>query len=396
MNGKPTPIGRITLVTLLILLAAGAAWWLRPAITVGVTSSAQVGSDKAKSASSQTQTRKDGGARPATVEVSEARSGKASDDVRTIGSLLSDESVVLAPEISGRVAEIPFTEGKPIKKGDVLVRLDSELALAEVADAKARLTLAAANNERARILSKTGTVTGRGRDEAVSNFETAQAALALAETKVRKLSLVAPFDGVAGLRGVSVGAFVNAGSPLVNLEKIDTLKVEFKIPEIYLQSVKVGQRLEIQVDAFPGRTFAGEIYAINPLVDVNGRALQIRARLDNKNQELRPGLFVRILIKGLVEREVVFVPEAALVPRGADTFVFLVKDGKAVEQRVRTGLRDNAEVEITDGIPVKTQVVTAGQQKLRNGSPVEVVPSGAPQNRTGKAEETPRTIRERS
>ncbi len=191
MDGKPTPIGRITLVTLLILLAGGAAWWLRPAITAGVTSSAQVGSDKAKTTSSQTQPRKDGGARPATVEVSEARSRKASDDVRAIGALLSDESVVLAPEISGRVAEIPLTEGRPIKKGDVLVRLDSELALAEVADAKARLTLAAANNERARILSKTGTVSGRGRDEAVSNFETAQAALALAETKVRKLSLVA-------------------------------------------------------------------------------------------------------------------------------------------------------------------------------------------------------------
>ena len=326
-------------------------------------------------------------ARPVAVEVSEARAAKATDDIRAIGSLLSDESVVLAPEVAGRVSEIMFSEGEPVKKGDKLVQLDDALVAAEVADAKARLSLASANTERARQLTKSGNVTLRGRDEAVSNFETAQAALDLAQTKLGKLTLVAPFDGVAGLRGVSVGAFVSAGAPLVNLEKIDTLKVDFKVPEIHLQAIKVGQKIDVQVDAFPDRAFSGEIYAINPLVDVNGRALQIRARLDNKDQMLRPGLFARIVIKGLQERETVFVPEAAIVPRGEETFVFVVSEGKAVETRVTLGLREKAQVEIVDGISAKMRVVTAGQLNLRNGAAVEVLPGADPQSQSGSADD---------
>lgn len=315
--------------------------------------------------------------RTVTVEVAQARTGTSTTDIRAVGSLQSDESVVIATEVAGRISEIAFKEGRAVKKDDILVRLDNALAKAELADAKARYTLADANNDRAQTLSKTGAVTGRTRDEAVSNLETAQAAVALAETRLSKLDLRAPFDGVAGLRGVSVGAFVNVGTPIANLEKIDTLKVDFKIPEVHLADVKTGQKVEITVDALADKTFTGEIYAINPLVDVNGRALELRARLDNKDLTLRPGLFARILIKGTAEREVVFIPEAAVLPRGQDTFVYTVDGEKAVETRVKLGQRANAEVEVLEGLAPNATVVTAGQQKLRNGVSIDIAPKSA-------------------
>ena len=307
------------------------------------------------------------------VEASTARQAKTTSDIRAIGSLQSDEAVHVASEIAGRVAEISFKEGQPIAEGATLIKLDDALAQADLADAQARRTLAAANNDRARTLSRTGNVTGRARDEAVSNYETSDAAVALAQVRLAKHTLKAPFAGVAGVRTVSVGAYVAIGTPLVNIEKIDSLKVDFKVPETYLNDVKPGQKIEVLVDAIPGRTFEGEIYAINPLVDVNGRALQIRARLANPEMVLRPGLFARILVKGLAEREVVLIPESAIVPRGSEAFVFRIDNGKAIEARVKLGERKDAEVEVLEGLDPRATVVTAGQQKLRNGSTVDIV-----------------------
>jgi membrane fusion protein (multidrug efflux system) len=207
---------------------------------------------------------------PFPVEVATARVAKATQDIEAVGSLLSDESVEIASEIAGRVAEISFKEGQPVEEGATLVKLDDRLARAEVDDAKARFDLAAANNERAKALSQRGHVAGRAADEAVSNFETAQAALELARVRLSKHELKAPFSGVVGTRRVSPGAYLSAGAPIVNLEKIDTLKVDFKIPETFLGDVAVGQDIELTVDALTRRTFEGEIYAIDPQVDVNG------------------------------------------------------------------------------------------------------------------------------
>jgi membrane fusion protein (multidrug efflux system) len=310
---------------------------------------------------------------PVAVEASPARQATQSGDIRAIGSLQSDESVQIASEIAGRIADIPFKEGQPVKAGDVIVKLDEALAKAELADAKARLTLASANNQRATTLSRTGVVAGRTRDEAVSNFETASATVELAQTRLDKHTLRVPFDGVAGVRSVSIGAYIAVGAPIVNIEKIDTLKVDFKVPEIYLQQVKVGQKIEVSADAIPERVFEGEIYAIDPFVDVNGRALTIRARLPNPDRILRPGLFARIVIKGLSSREVTLVPESAVVPRGGETFVYRVDNGKAVESRVKLGARKDAEVEILEGLDPRATVITAGQQKLRNGAAVEII-----------------------
>lgn len=351
----------------------------------GAAIEAAKGTPGTKSTTKATSTAKPGNAKgggpggPVTVEVADARKAKAANDIRAIGSLQSDESVKLATEISGRISEIVFAEGRPVKEGDIIVKLDDVLARAELAQSKARLELAAANNQRARTLSRTGNVTERTSDEAQATFETATAERELAQARLDKHVLRAPFAGVAGVRTVSVGAFVTAGMQIVNIEKIDQLKVDFKVPELYLSAIQVRQPIALQVDALPSRSFTGEIYAINPLIDVNGRALQIRARLANADQTLRPGLFARVVIKGLAEREVVIVPEAAILPRGGDTFVFRVENGKAFETRVKIGERKDGTVEIVEGLLGEAVIVVAGQQKLRDGSPVEIVPAAATQ-----------------
>lgn len=324
-----------------------------------------------------------------TVEVSAARRAMTSTDLRSVGSLQSDEAVELAPEISGRISEIVFEEGRPVSKGDVLVKLDSSLVTAEVLDAEARLKFAEANFERARTLAKSGNVTERSRDEAISNFEVAKAALELARARLDKHTLRAPFDGIAGVRSVSVGSFVTAGTRIVNIEKIDRLKVDFKVPELYLTKIRTGQRIEVHVDAVDGHVFVGEIYAIDPLLDVNGRALEIRAHLDNREGLLRPGLFARIVVKGLAEREVVLIPEAAVLPRGGESYVYKVENGKAVERRVTLGERRAAEVEVLEGLEAGATIVIAGQQKLKNGTDVEIISTAPDRDRASGDREAP-------
>jgi membrane fusion protein (multidrug efflux system) len=313
-----------------------------------------------------------GGGRAVPVEVAVARKATATDDLWAVGSLRSDESVQVSSELTGRISEITFREGDRVKEGQVLVKLDDALIAAEVTDAKARLDLAQANYDRAQTLSRSGSGTDRALDEATSALGTARAALQLAETRLAKLSIAAPFEGVVGLRDVSVGAYVTPGSPIVNLEKIDQLKLDFRLPETVLSEVKVGQDVEVRVDAFRDRTFSGEVYAIDPQVDVNGRALRIRARISNTDLQLRPGLFARVIIKGLEEREVVRVPESAVVPSGNDKLVFSIVGGKAKENKVTTGRRRAGEVEVLTGIEEGTQVVVSGQGRLRDGAQVEV------------------------
>jgi membrane fusion protein, multidrug efflux system len=310
------------------------------------------------------------------VEAAIARGATTTTDIRAIGSLRSDESVQVASEIAGRIEAISFTEGGTVNAGDVLVKLDDDLAQAEVADAKARFDLAEANYERAKKLSRTGNVTEKAIDEAAATFETARAAVELQRVRLSKHVIKAPFPGRVGIRKVSPGAFIAIGTAIVNLEKIDVLKVDFKLPELFLPSVTIGQTVDVLVDALPGRTFTGEIYAIDPQVDVNGRALALRARLPNADNVLRPGLFARVLVKGKQTREVVLAPESAIVPRGGETFVFRIDAGKAIEAKVKLGERRGAEVEILEGVPPNTQLVTAGQLKLRNGVAVEVIDAG--------------------
>lgn len=314
-----------------------------------------------------------GGNQRVPVEVAPARIVDVTTDIRSIGSLQSDESVKVASEVAGRIQEIRFREGQHVKAGDVLVQLDAALVNASLEETEARLELAKANYERAQRLQQSGSGTTRALDEARAELNTSNALLDSQRVQIAKHTITAPFDGVMGLRSVSPGAYIAVGTELVNLEKIDILKVDFKVPETQLGRVGVDQSVDVIVDALPGQTFTGRVYAIDPLIDVNGRALSIRARLPNPDLTLRPGLFVRVVLKGRDTRSAIFVPESAIVPRGQERLVWIVENGKAVQKKVTLGERRDGEVEIVSGLAAGATVVTAGQGRLRANAAVEVV-----------------------
>ncbi|MBS7542176.1 efflux RND transporter periplasmic adaptor subunit [Ancylobacter oerskovii] len=317
-------------------------------------------------------------ARPAPripVEIAAARQEQVTADIRSIGTLQSDESVKVAAEVAGRIEKINFKEGQQVRAGDVLIQLDAALVKASLEETEARLELAKANFDRAQRLQQSGSGTARALDEAKAELNTASALIDSQRVQTAKHTIHAPFDGVVGLRSVSVGAYIPVGTALVNLEKIDVLKVDFKVPEVFLRQIAPGQNVEIAVDAMPDRSFTGAVYALDPMVDVDGRSLSVRANLPNPGLMLRPGLFVRVVVKGLESRPTVFVPESAIVPRGQERFVWLVADGKAKEAKVELGQRRAGEVEVIKGVPAGASVVIAGQGRLRNGVDVEVVPT---------------------
>jgi RND family efflux transporter MFP subunit len=319
-------------------------------------------------------------ARPAfavPVETAKVTVGPIERRLAAVGSLRSNESVVIRPEIAGRISEFHFDEGERVEQGQTLVVLDDSVWRAVVEQVQAALELSTSNYERAVDLLQRKVGTTKARDEAFSQMRVDQAELELARARLDKAEIQAPFDGVVGLRKVSVGDFVNVGDDIVNLEQIDPLKADFRVAEAYLGAVRTGQRIELGVDAFPDRAFSGEVYAIDPLIDESGRSILLRARLPNPDHVLRPGLFARVTLV-LNEREgAIQIPEQALVPQGQDQFVFKVSDGKVALTKVTTGIRREGMVEITDGLGPEDEVVTAGQLKLRDGAEVTSVPPPA-------------------
>lgn len=313
---------------------------------------------------------------PSPVETARASTSQLSDDIAAIGTLLADESVSIAPETSGRVARVLFEEGATVALGTELFKLDADLANAALAEAKARLELAEANYNRNQTLRKSGNIAQSTYDAALTEREVARTAVESAEVLLKKLTITAPFPGMLGFRAISEGAYVTAGTALVQLDKIDRLKVSFSVPELEQARIAAGQQVEVRADALPGEAFTATISALNPSIDVNGRALQVRADLDNAALKLRPGLLVRIAVKGAT-REAVVVPEAAIVQKGDDAFVYTVSDRKAAEVKVRLGKRLPGKIEIVEGIAVGDEVVTAGNTRLSNGAAVEVVSTAA-------------------
>ena len=350
-----------------IAVAAGAGFWLGQQRNAGpvVAGASAPGAPGAAKA---------GGPAPGsvTVEVTKVASASLPQTITAVGSLRSDESVTLRPEVAGRINTIAFQEGQPVAKGAMLVRLDPAVPLAEAQQARANLVLAKTKWDRAIDLAKSNFISGQAKDEAENNYKVAEASAQLAEAKLAKMDLRAPFSGIIGLRSVSMGDYVKEGADLVNLESIDPLKVDFRVPEIYMRQVKVGQPLQVQLDALPGRTFEGKVFAVNPLIDAAGRSVVIRAMVRNPDTSLRPGMFARVRLITRDAQDALVLPEEALVPQGDQQFVYRILDGKAVRTKVDVGQRRDSKVEILNGVDKDDMVVTAGQLKLRDGAPVNI------------------------
>ena len=304
--------------------------------------------------------------------------------LQTVGSLRADESVVVRPEVGGRVTRIHFTEGGRVAAGQPLFTLDGSLAQASLNEAAANLENSRRTIARAEQLSREKLIAQSDLDKARAQLGVDQARVASARTALSKMTLRAPFSGQVGLRNVSVGEFVNVGQDLVTLVKLDPIEVDFSVPETALTQLRNGQKIAITVDAFPGETYGGQVVAIDPVIDPNSRSAKLRARIPNPDFRLRPGQFAQLrLDTGTGDARALMVPEQALMQDGETRFVYTVVDGKAKKTTVRTGTRTPGLVQVVEGLKAGDVVITAGQAKpmMRDGVPVMSLP---PQGTAGE------------
>jgi membrane fusion protein (multidrug efflux system) len=319
------------------------------------------------------------------VEVAKVEIMTLVDETQAVGSLRSRQGVMLRPEVAGRVKQIFFNDGQRVRKGQLMVQLEDQLQQAQVAQARAELSIAEANHKRNQELVAQNFISQRSLDESSAALEVSRAKLSLAQATLQRLQVLAPFDGITGLKQINVGDYLKDGADMVNVEDIDAVLLDFRLPERFQARVRAGQKAQLTVDALPGRPFTAIVQAVDPLIEANGRSVGVRGCIDNRQQQLRPGMFARVnAVFGSRENALV-IPEEAIIPQGGRTFVVKVVAGDKPDVRVservavKVGLRQPGKVEILEGLSAGDTVVTAGHQRLqKDGTPVRVVDLSQP------------------
>lgn len=321
---------------------------------------------------------------PANVEVGRVEVMRLVDAAEAVGSVQSRQSVTLRPEVSGRIAALGFVDGQRVRRGQVVVQLDDTLQRAQLQQAQAQAGIARTQLERNRELVAQGFVTQNAVDQSAAALEVAQAQVALAQAQLARMRVVAPFDGQAGIRQVNVGDYVKDGADIVTLVDASQVWVDYRLPERYAAQARPGLGVSVALDAMPGRRFEGRIEAVEARVEADGRALLVRARLDNRDGVFKPGMFARARTEFGVREQALVVPEEAVVPDAGRQYLLRVVDGPngpvAERLEARLGMRVPGKVEVLAGLAAGDRVVTAGQARLMRGGdrqPVRVVDIGA-------------------
>ena len=310
--------------------------------------------------------------RAVAVEVAPARRGTVVDEAEAVGTTRATQSIDVVATVSGRVTRIAFAEGQRVAEGDLLVGLDSERERAEVREAEAAVENVRQQLDRARQLLQSRNVPEARVDELATQLAGAEARLAAARVRLGDREVRAPFDGMVGLRRVSVGSYVDDSKVLTTLDDLSVVELDFAVPEGLFGTVRPGQRVLATSRAYGGTPFEGTVASVGTRIDPATRSFEVRAELPNPDARLPDGLFMTVRLV-LAERDAVLVPEAALVTEGRRRSVFVVRDGVAVRTDVEVGQRlDDGEVEITGGLEPGAAVVVKGQQGLRDGMPVRV------------------------
>ncbi len=287
----------------------------------------------------------------------------------TVGTIQADEQIELRSEISGVLREIRFSEGSAVAKGQLLVQIEDAEFVAERDRARHRLELARLREARQQDLLAQGLTSQDEYDLALSQLNVLQAELSLAEAELEKTQIRAPFRGVIGLRSVSRGAALTPQTPIARLQKIDTVKIEFSVPEGQAGRVRVGETITFRVKG-TARDQTGEIYALEPNVDFETRSLKARARCANPDGALLPGAFADVELAINAVEDALTVPAIAVIPELGSKKVFVAEEGRAVPRLVDTGVRTDTEVQITRGLEPGDRVIVSAIQRLRSGLPV--------------------------
>lgn len=313
---------------------------------------------------------------PATIASSTVREESWQPSLSAVGSLVAVNDVYVTNEVVGKVDTIRFESGQRVKKGDPLLQLDDDVDRAELRGLQAELELAQVQFNRASKLVKERTLSRSEYDVAKARLESAKANVASKQAVIDKKSIRAPFSGLLGIRQVDLGEYLAAGAEIVPLQSLDPIYADYTLPERYLSALRTGQTIELTVQAYPDQRYSGQIEAFNPAIDVGTRSVRIRAKLDNPNSMLRPGMFAEVSTLLPKRDAVLTLPEQAITyaPYGDSVFIILEKEGQKIVQRrqVKTGDVRDGRIEIIEGLEAGDEVVSAGQVKLRNDQPVRI------------------------
>lgn len=323
-----------------------------------------------------------GGPPPGTamkVRAETARVEPLDQTISLVASVSANEAIEVKSEVDGTIEVIKFQEGQRVDRGDLLVTLDQRKLAAAVAQAEANFRLASLNQDRAEAMLKNNTISQQEYDQATSTFQADQAALELARQQLKDAKVSAPFDGLTGARMVSPGQVISRNTTITTLVDITPVKVEFRVPERYLGQLQAGQTIQFRVPAYPGETFRGQVYFVDPQVDVATRTVLVKATQDNQDGRLRPGMFGNLDLVLQVKEAAVTVPESALLRDGDQVFLYTISaEGTAQLVPVEIGSRQPGRVEITKGLSGGEMVIFEGTQKIGPGAPVTTSDAPAP------------------
>ena len=373
-------------VVVALVGAVAAAWWLQnrtsaAAVLAGAATAASASRGEPGTAESRA-----GAASPSAavaVEVGRVEIARLEDDALAVGSLRAYQGVMLRPEVSGRILRLGFADGQRVRKGQLLVQLDDALQQAQLQQAQAQASIARTNLQRNRELVAQNFVSQSVVDQSQAGLDVAEAQVAVTRAQLQRMALLAPFDGIVGIRNVNLGDYVKDGADLVQIEDVSSVWVDFRLPERYMASLKPGQPVALTLDALPGKRYTARVEAIDAQLDASGRSLLVRARVANTGGDLRSGMFARARTVFAVREQALTVPEEALVPLGDQQFLIKVVDGPngaKLSQRIaaRIGARVPGRVEVLEGLVAGDSVVIAGQARLMRGEaqPLRIVQTG--------------------
>jgi membrane fusion protein (multidrug efflux system) len=311
-------------------------------------------------------------AAPAKVTAQTLATKPWSDVVEALGTAQANESITLTAKITETVRRVNFADGQAVSAGDVLVELTSSQQAAQLKDAQAMANDADRQYQRQQDLVKQGTVSKALFDTATAMRDSNRAKVDGIRAQLSDRVITAPFSGVLGLRRVSPGTLVTPGTEITTLDDIDTIKLDFSVPETQLGVLAVGQEVHATAAAWPEREWRGKITSIDSRIDTASRSVLVRAQIANPERVLRPGMLLSVQVFR-EPRDALALPEIALVQIGADSYVFRVKADSTVEQvRVVPGARRRGEIEVREGLQAGDRIVVDGTVKLRGGAKVAV------------------------
>lgn len=291
-------------------------------------------------------------------------------EVHAIGTLVG-RSVDVSPEVSGHIKQVLFHDGAEVKKGDVLMQLDDEIFKAKADSANTKLQYSLKNFNRMIFLGKKGVITKQAIDQAEADLKESKAQAIESNVMLKKMQLVAPFDGSVSKSKVNPGDFVNIGQEVVTLTDTKHLRIEYNLAENLFAKLKTGQDVRVSASAYPAKTFNGKVSYISPTINIDNRSIALYAEVPNENGELAAGMFVDVIQTLGSNEKMVTVPAKSLVPTLDGEQVYKIVDGKAYAVTVSVGNRSNDQVEIIRGLSSGDKVITDGQMKVKDGALVK-------------------------